>query len=94
VLGDDARLIPAAAHPTRVQWSMPIFIARAMEHQAALAWTRDPRVRSSVVTNHGAARGIDDYVADLLYNEIQSETLAAFEADKAFLEAYHYPSFD
>ena len=94
VLGDDAQLIPAAAHPTRVQWSIPIFIARAMEHQSALAWKRDPRVRSSVVTNDGAARGVDDYVADLLFNEIQPETLAAFETDSGFLQAYHYPSVD
>jgi hypothetical protein len=67
-----ASRVPADFHPTRVSWWIPIFIVRAMEHQAA-------------------ARGVDDYVADLLFNEIQPETLVAFDGDPAFLAAYHFP---
>jgi hypothetical protein len=65
-----------------------------MEHQAAAEWRRDPRVLASITPNHTAARGVHDYVTDLLFNEIQPETLAAFGGDPAFLDAYNYPSRD
>jgi hypothetical protein len=91
-LGPDlAHLIPAGAHTTRVQWALPIFIVRAMEHQAAVAWGRDPRVASSTRPNPLFARAVDDYVADRLLSEIEPETLAAFRHDSDFLRAYHYP---
>lgn len=88
---DYAHLIPAHCHPTRVHWSLPIFLVRAMEHQASAEWRRDPRVLSSISPGHTSARGVDDYVADLLFNEIQPETLHAFREDESFLAAYHYP---
>lgn len=37
------------------------------------------------------ARGVDDYVSDLLFNEIQPGTLEAFRGDAAFLDAYWFP---
>jgi len=67
-------------------------IVRAMEHQAAAGWRRDPRVLLSVSPNHTAARGVHDYVADLLFNEIQPETLAALDGDPAFVAAYNFPN--
>lgn len=91
---DHARRVPQHFHPTRVTWSIPIFIVRAMEHQAAAEWRRDPRVIASITPNHTAARGVHDYVTDLLFNEIQSETLAAFRDDPHFIAAYNYPSRD
>jgi hypothetical protein len=33
-------------------------------------------------------------VADVLYNEINPATVAAFRDDPAFLRAYHYPVLD
>jgi len=69
-----ARRVPEQFHPTGVRWSVPVFIVRAMEHQAAA----DPR-------------GVDDYVADLLFNEIQPQTVIAFRDDPAFLAAYQFP---
>ena len=89
-----AKLIPAAAHLTSVQWALPIFIVRAMEQQAAAAWQRDPRLLASVSSNHTSARGVEDYVADLLFSQIQPETLVAFRDDSDFLRAYHYPDGD
>jgi len=86
--------VPELFHPTRVTWSIPIFIVRAMQHQAAAEWRRDPRVQASISPNHTDARGVHDYVADLLFNDIQPETLVAFRDDPAFLAAYHYPSLD
>ncbi len=91
---EHARRVPHQFHPTRVTWSIPIFIVRAMEHQAAAEWRRDPRVQVGISPNHSAARGVDDYVADLLFNGIQPETLVAFRDDRDFLVAYHYPSPD
>lgn len=76
---EGAELIPADFHLTRVTWTLPIFLVRAMEHQAARAWQNDH------------ACPIDDYISDLLYAEIQPETLAAFRHDRAFLRAFHYP---
>ncbi len=87
-----ASRVPAGFHPTRVSWTIPIFIVRAMEHQAAAGWRRDPRVQQSVFPNHTAARGVHDYVADLLFNEIQPETLAAFDGDPTFVAAYNFPN--
>ena len=80
-----AAVIPAEFLLAPVDWSIPIFVVRAMEHQAAVAGRGDPRVR---------ARGVDDYVADLLYNDITPATLAAFRHDRAFLRAFHYPVVD
>ncbi|MEA2489616.1 MAG: hypothetical protein QOH21_1408 [Acidobacteriota bacterium] len=91
---DSARRVPSDFHPTRVTWSNPIFNVRAMEHQAAAEWRRDPRVLTSVTPNHTAARGVHDYVTDLLFNEIQPETVVAFASDPAFLAAYNFPSRD
>lgn len=89
-----ASIIPADFHLTRVDWPIPIFILRAMEHQAAAAWRNDPRVRRSLTLNPTDARGVADYVADLLYNEIQPATLGAFRDDRSFLRAFHYPIVD
>jgi hypothetical protein len=91
---DKASRVPADFHPTRVSWSIPIFIVRAMEHQAAAAWRLDPRVLTSITPNHTAARGVDDFVTDLLFNEIRPETLDAFRGDPAFLAAYNFPDRD
>lgn len=92
---EHAHRVPRDFHPTRVTWSIPVFIVRAMEHQAAAEWRSDPRVQSgSVSPDHSAARGVHDYVTDLLFNQIQPETLVAFRGDPAFLAAYHFPSFD
>jgi hypothetical protein len=89
-----AHLVPTEFQLTRVSWLLPVFLVRAYEHQAATAWRDDPRVRASLVPNHGHARGVSDYVTDVLYNEIAPSTLAAFRDDPAFLEAYHYPVLD
>ncbi|HYC88572.1 MAG TPA: hypothetical protein VEO54_05125 [Thermoanaerobaculia bacterium] len=74
-----AEIIPPDFRLTRVDWSLPIFLVRALGHQAA-------RV------SH--ARGIDDYVADLLYCAIEPETLDAFRDDREFLRAFHFPVLD
>lgn len=82
-LGAEARsVVPPDFLLTRVTWSLSRFLVRAIEHQAAFAWRGNPRIR---------ARGIDDYVADLLYNDITPATLDAFAHDSAFLHAFHYP---
>jgi hypothetical protein len=91
---DSAGLIPAAFHLTRVPWSLPIFVVRAMEHQAARTWQDDPRLRRTLAPDHLHARRVDDYLADLLYAEIQPETLRAFRDDRAFLRAFYYPVGD
>jgi hypothetical protein len=75
---EHAHRVPRDLHPTRVAWSIPVFIVRAMEHQAA-------------AESPGAARGVHDYVSDLLFNQIQPETVIAFRGDPAFLAAYHFP---
>jgi hypothetical protein len=89
---EHARLVPHQFHPTRVTWSIPIFIVRAMEHQAAAEWRLDPRVQRSLSPNHTAARGIHDYVTDLLFNAIEPQTVVVFRNDPDFLAAYNYPS--
>lgn len=86
-----AGIIPPDFQLTRVSWALPIFLVRAMEHQAARAWQDDPRVRASLTPNPLYARGIDDYIGDVLYGEIQPETVAAFRDDRAFVRALHYP---
>jgi hypothetical protein len=91
---EHARRVPQHFHPTRVAWSIPIFIVRAMEHQAAAEWGRDPRVAASLTPNPLVARGVHDYVTDLLFNEIRPETLVAFRDDPAFLAAYNFPGRD
>jgi hypothetical protein len=91
---EHARNIPLQFHPTRVIWSIPIFIVRAMEHQAAAEWRRDPRLQRSISPNHTAARGVHDYVADLLFNAIEPQTIDAFRDDPAFLAAHNYPTGD
>jgi hypothetical protein len=79
-LGPDcAEIIPPDFRLTRVDWSLPIFLVRALDHQAG-------RV------SH--ARGIDDYVAELLYSAIEPETLEAFRDDREFLRAFHFPVLD
>jgi len=91
---DHAHRVPPHFHATRVSWSIPIFIVRAMEHQAAAEWRRDPRVQTGIAPNHTFARGIHDYVTDVLFNEIEPETLVAFRDDPAFLAAYRFPGGD
>jgi hypothetical protein len=78
-LGPDlARSIPPAFRQARVCWRIPIFVLRAIRHQAALLH----------------APSLEDYVADILFNEIQPSTVAALADDGAFLEAYRYPPVD
>jgi hypothetical protein len=91
---DFSDVIPAQFRLTRVAWSLPVFIVRAMEHQAAREWRSDPRIRDSVVPSHVYARRLDDYIADLLYAEIEPATLAAFRDDSSFLRAFYYPEGD
>lgn len=76
-----SRLIPHAFHPVPVQWGIPLFIVQAMEYQAAQAG----RFTSPLV---------DDYVADILFNEIRPATVGTLSSDGAFLEAYSYPPLD
>jgi hypothetical protein len=91
-LGPDAtRLIPAAFHPTRVRWRIPIFILRAMRHQAALMREHDPRVNAGATAPHFLSPAVEDYIADILFTEIQPSTVAHLETDRAFFAAYHYP---
>ncbi len=75
------QVIPAEFSPASVRWSVPVFVLRAMEYQAARA-------------SHGHSRGIDDYIADLLHAAIEPATLAAFGDDASFLRAFHYPMLD
>lgn len=88
---DGAETVPPEFGLTRVHWRLPIFVVRAMEHQAAAAWRNDPRVRRSLAVHPGYARGVADYVADLLYDAIEPATVEAFRHDQAFLRAFHYP---
>lgn len=89
-----AHLVPADFHLTRVTWSLPIFLVRAMDHQAARAWQTDPRTRSAVVPDPFHSRPTEDYIADVLYGEIQPETVTAFRDDSAFMRALLYPVTD
>jgi hypothetical protein len=87
-------LIPAELRLIPVRWDLPIFVLRAMEYQAARAWYGDPRGRLGLVPAALHARGIDDYIADLLHAAIEPATLAAFGDDASFLRAFHYPMLD
>jgi hypothetical protein len=89
-----ASLVPRDFQLTRVTWAIPVFILRAIEHQAAEAWRNDPRVQGSVVANPSDARGVEDYIVDLLYNVIDPDTLDAFRDDPSFLRAFHYPAVE
>lgn len=92
VLGPDlARLIPPAFHPTPVRWQIPIFILRAIHHQAALEWENDPRGSAAAGDGRFTPHAVDDYVADVLFNEIQPATVDVLGQDPEFLRAYHYP---
>lgn len=91
-LGPDlARLVPAAFQLTRVSWQIPVFIVRAIEHQTALMRENDPRVNAAAVDGHFFSASVEDYVADILFSEIQPSTVTDLGSDPAFLEAYHYP---
>lgn len=93
-LGPDlARIIPPAFHPTRVQWQIPLFITRAIEHQAALMREDDPRVNAAA-GGRFTSPSVEDYIADILFNEIQPATVATLARDAAFLQAYDYPPLD
>lgn len=92
-LGPDlAERVPAAFHPTPVRWRIPAFIVRALEHQAAQLQANDPRLHP---TPSAAARftspSVEDYIADLLFNEIEPATVDALADDPGFLQAYGYP---
>ncbi|MGZ5441672.1 MAG: hypothetical protein ACXW5U_26050 [Thermoanaerobaculia bacterium] len=89
-----AHLIPAAFHPARVRWRIPLFILRAMEHQAALLRENDPRVNAAATAGYFVSPAVEDYIADILFTEIQPSTVADLASDAAFLEAYHYPPLD
>jgi hypothetical protein len=89
-----ARLIPSAFHPARVRWGIPLFIIRAMKHQAALMRENDPRVNAAATDGHFISPAVEDYIADILFTEIQPATVADLAGDAAFLQAYHYPPLD
>lgn len=94
-LGSDlARRIPADYHPVRVSWAVPRFIIRAIEHQAALARVHDPRIDPAATDGRFTSSSVDDYVAAILFNEIQPATVAALGDDSAFIQAYFYPPIE
>jgi len=90
---DAASLIPVAFHPSPAGWGLPPFILRAIAHQAALQRKSDPRFNPAAAGRF-ASPSVEDYIADILYNEIQPDTVAALGCDPAFLQAYHYPPVD
>lgn len=92
-LGADSLAVPAAFRPAPVPWLIPPFIVRAMEHQAALLRARDPRVDASA-GGRFVSPAVEDYVADVLFGEIETSTVEDLANDAAFNAAYHYPSFD
>lgn len=91
---DVASVIPPGFHPAPVQWRIPLFILRAIEHQAALMRANDPRVNAAAVPGHFISPAVEDYIADILFSEIQLTTVADLATDPAFLDAYHFPPFD
>ena len=94
-LGPDlAQSIPPAFRPARVGWDIPAFIIRALQHQAALMRASDPRVSPAAMSARFISPSVDDYIADILYNEIQPGTVVALADDSAFVQAYHYPPLD
>ena len=95
MLGTDAgQYIPADYHPVRVSRAVPRFIVRAMEHQVAVMRSHDPRINPAVRDGRLASSSMDDYVGDVLFNEIQPVTVAALGHDSAFVQAYFYPLLD
>lgn len=86
--------IPPEFHLTRVDWSLPVFLVRALEHQAARDRQHDPRLGRAVPVNPAHGRWIDDYVADVLYADVREETLTAFRNDREFLRAFHFPMIE
>jgi hypothetical protein len=89
-----ARSIPPAFHPAPVRWRIPPFIVRAIRHQAARLYAGDPRLDPEGAAGRFVSPSVDDYVADILFNEIQPATVTALADDRAFLEAYLYPPVD
>ena len=88
-----ADVVPSGFHPSRVGWRIPIFIVQAMEHQAALMHGNDPRVNGET-GGRFTSPAVDDYVADILFSEIDPSTAAALASkDPAFAQAFHYPLF-
>jgi hypothetical protein len=93
-LGAEAsHLIPSEFQLVSVNWSLPMFLVRAIEHQATAVWA-NPRLPGSAATGGQQSRHVQDYVADLLYNEIQPDTIRALGDDGAFVAAYRYPAVD
>jgi len=91
---DSAHIIPSAYHPAPVQWEIPIFIVRALQHQAAAMRENDPRVNAEAAVARLTSSSLDDYIADVLFNEIQPATVVELSHDPAFAQAYHYPFID
>jgi hypothetical protein len=90
-LGSASGMLPPESLPRRTVWQVPIYVARAMEHQARHALERDERFRRKALPPHSYARGVDDYVSELLDLHIKDETVEAFRHDPAFMAAYEYP---
>ena len=91
-LGPAASFVPAAFHPVHVRWAIPRFIVQSIQHQAALARAEDPRVNPGAPDPRFASPSVDDYVADILFNEIQPSTVVTLARDdETFLDAYRYP---
>jgi hypothetical protein len=62
-----------------------------MEHEAALARSRDPRLRGDAKPHAMHARGLADYVAGALHAAIRQDTLDALCDDAQLVRAYHFP---
>lgn len=94
-LGAEASaLLPSQFQLVSVTWSLPIFLVRAIEHQAMTIWTSTARLPGRSVTGGPSSRHVQDYVSDVLFNEIQPETVRALEHDSGFAAAYRYPAID
>jgi hypothetical protein len=63
----------------------------ALWHPAPVTWQIPPFIVTALERQAGSG-SIDDYVADTLYCEIHEDTVATLAADRAFAEAYAYPS--
>jgi hypothetical protein len=88
---NDAGVIPAGVQLTRVTWPIPRFVLQAMEREAALARSCDPRLHADAKPHAMHARGLADYVADVLHAAIRQDTLDALRDDARFVRAYHFP---
>jgi hypothetical protein len=62
----------------------------ALWHPAPVTWQIPPFIVNALERQISAAT-IDDYVADVLYSEIDEGTVAILTADQAFREAFAYP---